>query len=440
LTPLPLARWKPAQWAVGQIAVQIFRDTPSFLLLFYMTQVLAVPPAMAGAAIFIPKLFWAVLCDYSVGLLADRLRNRTGRRIFLAAGALLGPVAFVALFYPIEGASPAAHALHVALMLAIYMAVFALFSVPHLAIGTEMGKTEAERARVMGWRQAFSGVGLILSTSLAPVLVQQGGGGVAGYQLMAWVLAGAVAVSLVLAWAGSKEVPTDSGSSALPRSSREDWRAIWANKPFVVLYGAFLLQLTGAGIAYAVFAYLFTFYLAFPNPLAVLGIVGLIVSLVVVAAQPLWVWVAGRIGRKRLFLLATAGYALALGSFLLIPKGQIIPAYGAAILLGLMNSGCYLAAFSMLSDVIEHDRLQTGVARGGLYSALFIVNDKVAFALGGTLLAGLVLSAFGFVAGAAATQSDTALTGIAVAYAGVPALFNLAAFILMARGYKLEKL
>lgn len=432
----PLAPWKPAAWGVGQIAVQIFRDTPSFLLLFYMTQVLAVPPALAGAAIFVPKLFWAVLCDYGVGIAADRLRGQFGRRNFLLAGALLGPVAFIALFQPTGASTPAEHAIHVALLLAAYMAVFALFSVPHLAIGAQMGGTAPERAKVMGWRQAFSGVGLILSTSVAPMLVQSQGGGVAGYQLMALVLAGAVALCLVIAWFGSKEEAA--GASAVPRSSREDWQAIRANKPFLVLYGAFLLQLTGAGLAYAVFAYLFTFYLAFANPLAVLGLVGLIISVAVVIAQPLWLWVAARIGRKRLFLVATAGYALSLAVFLLIPKGQIIPAYGAAVLLGLMNSGCYLAAFSMLADVIAHDRQQTGVERGGLYSALFIVNDKIAFALGGTLLAGLVLSAFGFAPGAGAAQSDTALMGIAIAYAGVPALFNLAAFVLMARGYHLE--
>jgi len=38
-------------YGTGQIADQIFRDIPSLLLLFFMTNVLGISPAIAGTAI-----------------------------------------------------------------------------------------------------------------------------------------------------------------------------------------------------------------------------------------------------------------------------------------------------------------------------------------------------------------------------------------------------
>jgi Na+/melibiose symporter-like transporter len=100
------------------------------------------------------------------------------------------------------------------------------------------------------------------------------------------------------------------------------------------------------------------------------------------------------------------------------------------------NSACYQSAFAMLADTIEEDRKRTGEAKGGLYSALWVINDKIGFAIGGTLIAGLVLQAFGFQQGQGATQTPEALTGIVVAYAVLPAVLNLSAIALMWIGYK----
>ena len=56
-----LAVGTKAGFAVGQIAGQLFRDVPSLLLLFYLTTVMGIAPAVAGAAIFVPKVFFGAL-------------------------------------------------------------------------------------------------------------------------------------------------------------------------------------------------------------------------------------------------------------------------------------------------------------------------------------------------------------------------------------------
>ena len=53
-------------FGLGMIGDRIFRDAPALLLLVFMTNYLAIPPALAGVAIFIPKT-------------ADHVRRSHGR-------------------------------------------------------------------------------------------------------------------------------------------------------------------------------------------------------------------------------------------------------------------------------------------------------------------------------------------------------------------------
>lgn len=420
-------------WATGQIAVQLYRDAPSLLLLFYMTQVLAVPPALAGAAIFIPKLVWAAVCDYAVGAASDRWRGRVERRTFLLAGALLAPAAMILLFQPPPSDVASGRALYVALVLTVYMAGFSIFSVPHLAIGTEMGANSSDRAAVMGWRIVFANIGLLIGASFAPVLVQRLGGGQFGYSVMGVALAAIVSLALLVSWAGSREPP------AAPVAHEAGlWRGLFTDRGALALFAATLLQLTGQGLAFAAFAYLFTYNLAFAEPLAMVGLVVLVSSGVAIVTQPLWVRAVRRFGAKSVFLAATIGYAASLVVFALLPPANTALAIAAAVLLGAASPGCFLALFAMLGDVVARDAGRGGRSRAGLYSATFIVIDKVGFALGGTLLAGLILAAFGFEAGGGA-QGEQALTGIAIVIGGVPLLLNIAAFLILAFGYHDEE-
>ncbi len=412
---LPI-RIKAPLWASGQIAAQIFRDLPSLLLLFYMTQLLGIPPAMAGAAIFIPKLFWAVLCDAAVGMISDRLRQRFARRHFLLIGAVLAPVAMVLLFSGSDADTVEAKALHISVMLALYMAVFALFSVPHLAIGTEIGRTPAQSAVVMGWRVAFSAVGLLVGNSLAPMLIGAWGGTLAAYRDVALLMAGVCSAALVVSWFGAGETigarrERGAGGSALG--------AVIGNRALLTLFLILMLQLIGSGMAYASLAYVFSYNLAFAEPLQTLGIFVLITGVCAIAIQPLWVRVARVLGKRMGLVIASGGYALSLFAPMLLSPGDTMGAYMIGAAMGLFNSGCYLNIYALLSDLVEEQVSATGESRAGLYSGLFSAGDKIGFAVGGTLLTGLVLGHYGFVSGAEA-QSAGALSGIWIAYAVVP--------------------
>ena len=73
-------------WGIGALGVAILMNAVSVLVLFYMVSVLKIEPALAGALIFVTKLF-DVLTDPVVGGWSDRLKSKASRRrpfLFLA--------------------------------------------------------------------------------------------------------------------------------------------------------------------------------------------------------------------------------------------------------------------------------------------------------------------------------------------------------------------
>ncbi|MCG8442438.1 MAG: MFS transporter, partial [Caulobacterales bacterium] len=61
-------------WGTGALGVALLMNGVSFLILFYMVSVLGVEPALAGAIIFITKIF-DVISDPVVGGWSDRVRT-----------------------------------------------------------------------------------------------------------------------------------------------------------------------------------------------------------------------------------------------------------------------------------------------------------------------------------------------------------------------------
>ena len=416
----------PAQvaYGFGQIAGQVFRDVPSLLLLFFMTSVLGVSPALAGTAIFVPKLVGGIVFDVSAGVLSDRLQARFARRHWLLIGALAAPAAMIALFHVPRG-SEGEMAAYVATAFALYMAVFACLSVPYLAIAGDLQLSPHQRTVLMAWRLAFTAIGVLIAGAIAPAYAAASGGGQPGYEAMAQMLAALCTVSLLIGWWGAGAAAKRVGMRPAAQEALTLSAALTAlaDRRFSVLALVNLLQLVAAGMAYAGLMYFISYNLGIADALNRVGPVVLIASVGIVIAQPMWVKVAARIGKRRAYVVAALIHAVAHLGWAASSWGGLPLLYGFALLLGIGNSGWAMLGFSMVGDI-------AGEGKAGLYSSVFIALDKIAFALGGALITGLILSAFGFDAAAAAQggpQPASALTGILIVFALAPAACNIIA-------------
>jgi glycoside/pentoside/hexuronide:cation symporter, GPH family len=404
-------------YGAGQIAGQVFRDVPSLLLLFFMTSVLGIDAALAGTAIFLPKLIGGVFFDLGVGLVSDKVTIRFDRRHWLLIGVISAPAAMIALF-SVPAGDEASKVAYVATIFSLYMAIYATFSVPYLAIAGDLVLSPHQRTVLMAGRLVFSAVGILIAGAVAPRLVQEAGGGEAGYRTMAMLLGGLCAVCLVVAWFGSGVAAKAVGNSVQEQDALT-WsgtRIALSDRRFSVLAGVTLLQLSAGGMSYAAMLYFMSYNMALPDALAKIGVVVLLACVGIVIAQPIYV-------------ASALVHAFAHIGFGLSTYGGLPMLYAFALVLGIGNSGWSMIGASLLTDL-------AGEGKAGLYSAVWVALDKIGFALGGALIIGLILSAFGFDSGAAQAglpQSDQAMFGILLAFAVVPAACNIIAAFIFAK-------
>jgi GPH family glycoside/pentoside/hexuronide:cation symporter len=424
----------PLGYGVGQVAGQVFRDVPSLLLLFFMTTVLGIAPAIAGTAIFVPKLIWGVGSDMLVGVLSDRWQQRLQRRYWLLAGAVGAPAAMLLLFH-VPAGSTTLRVGYVAVVFSLYMMVFACFSVPYLAIAGELTASPRQRNIIMAWRLVFTAVGVLVSGAVAPAIIQSGGGGQPAYETMALVLAIVCPLALLAAFFGAGHAGRQSGyvasTAARVRLSPRAAIAVLAAPRFSVLLGANLLQLMGAGMGYASMLYFLSYNMGRSDAFALIGGLVLTSCAGIVVSQPLWVALSARLGKRPSYIVASLIFALSYFVWGFAAHWGLVAAYGLAFTSAVGNAGWAMLGFSMVSDIASADD-----RHAGLYSAAWIATDKIAFALGGTLLVGLTLSAFGFDSARAVAglpQAPGALIGVMVTFAFAPAALNLLGAAILAR-------
>jgi GPH family glycoside/pentoside/hexuronide:cation symporter len=426
LISTPLGWGAQAAYGVGQIAGQVFRDVPSLLLLFFMTNALGIGPALAGAAIFIPKLVFGVVCDVGVGVLSDRLNRRIPRRWWLLVGAVGAPFALILLFH-VPVASEVGKAAYVACAFSLYMAVFAVLSVPYLAIAGELSTEPRQRTVIMAWRLVFTAVGVLIAGSFSPIFIQTQGGGQQAYEALSFILAAICPVALIVGFFAARQADRRKVESVAPPLSRgfpiREALAALAAPRFSVLVGSNLLMLISSGMAYASMIYFITYNLGRNDAFKQIGIITLIACATIVLAQPIWVKLASLLGKQRTYVLSAVLYGLLSVAWGVFGRLGLGVDYALAALLGLSNSGWSLMGFSMVSDLSDD-------GRGGLYSSIWVATDKIGFALGGTLIVGLLLSAFGFdslKALAGAPQAPSAVTGVLLCFSIGPAMLSLIA-------------
>ena len=302
----PLSLRTQAGFGSGQIAGQIFRDTPSLLLLFFLTTVIGIPPALAGAAIFFPKVFWGILSDLGVGLMSDRIAHHFPRRRWLLLGAFIAPLAMLAIFHIPDG-STSLRIVYIFASFCFYMLTFAIFSVPYLAQFSQITRDPAERTSLLAWRHTFTGVGLLIGSSAAPALIGMLGGGRYAYQTASFGLAAICAASLLSAYAATPKV-----AASAPLGTAFSLAVIgrvFRYRPFRLLATVEFIQTTGAGMSYASIAYFLTYNMERRDALVQLGGISLLMATIVIFGSPIWVFAAKRFGKKTTYTMAASLHA-----------------------------------------------------------------------------------------------------------------------------------
>ena len=418
-------------YASGSLATGTFGTVPGLLLLYFLTDTLGVAAGIASVAVLLPKL-WDVVWNPLVGGWSDRTHTRWGaRRPWMLAGALILPVAFVAMFAAPQALSASGAATWTGVSFLIAAAAYALFQVPYVSMPAEMTDDYAERTTIVSYRIVALTIGILAAGAVAPLIVTSAGSGRAGYLVMAVAIAAFMCASMLASVVGTRRAPRTSrpsGAGSILTALRVARRNPW----FLRLWITFVVQALATAATLAAIPYFATYILGDEGATTIL-FAGLVAPAILV--MPLWTRYGHRVGKKRAYVVASVLYALA---SLLLVTGKVLPTIGVLLLVvmaGVGYSGMQLFPLAMLPDTVEADEARAGVRRSGLLTGLWTAGETGAFAVGPALV-GTVLAFAGFLStesGQTLTQPSSAIVGILISFSVLPAIAMVLSLLALRR-------
>jgi GPH family glycoside/pentoside/hexuronide:cation symporter len=171
------------------------------------------------------------------------------------------------------------------------------------------------------------------------------------------------------------------------------------------------------------------------NPEQILGFFLLLYFVSSFLFLPLWVWLAGRLGKLNAWLVSFGiGISAGIGLFF-AGQGDVLLVALLHVWAGVAFGAGGLLVPSMQADVVDYDELHTGKRREAQFAAFWAIVPKFV-AIPGAALPIAALAAIGYVPNA--VQTPEVQLGIRVIYALVPAVFGIASYFL-ARLYPISE-
>jgi glycoside/pentoside/hexuronide:cation symporter, GPH family len=418
-------------FGIGSLGIAILLNTVTTFFPALMTTVLGQSAGLAGLLLTISKLYDAV-ADIVIGMASDRTRSRWGRRRpYLLVGAIISGLSFLLIFIPPE-LDDAALVWWMGAALVIYSTGYSLFSVPYVAMAGEMTDGYHERTRLFSFRAFFITFGQIISSAGTAALISWAGGGSLGYAVMGGVSGAILTATMLACFVGTRTARFVDVQPASPLTKGEAARALLTNRPFLLLMAIKIAQ-------FVAIAVINTTKLLFLLNVAQVGYAGLIhltlvQNVVSALSVPLWVRIARVMGKRNAYIAATACLTIVYGSWFFTGLGLTLPEiWWRGALNGVAAAGTTLLSIAMLPDVMEYDRLRTGLRREGIFSGIYTIVEKLGFALGAAVT-GAVLSFSGYLpttGGQLIQQPASAIAGLYAGASWIPAMLMLLSTILM---------
>jgi GPH family glycoside/pentoside/hexuronide:cation symporter len=403
-----------------------------FWCLHYLTDIAGLSAALAGFALMIGKV-WDAVTDPAMGFISDRTRTPLGRRRpYLAAGAIPMGLAFWFFFTAPDTSNQTALVVWAALALILFNTLATVLNIPYSSLTPELTSDYHEQSSLNGYRFGFAVFGTIIGAAAVQPLAGLFPSPRQGYSMTGLILGGLVALTSLLTFFGTREKKRPS-SALPPENIIKTYRAVFSNRPFVILVGTYALHLTALTLLQGIIIY-YTKYIYGDETVATPAMALLLV--VAMVFIPVSVLVSKRIGKRGAYQICFI--ILAAATVVIFFLGHVLGIRFFFALMVFAGAGVgfnYVAPFAMVPDTITYDELRTGRRKEGAYYGIWTFFSKTGSSLA-VLLSGLILQAGGYIADA--VQPETALFAIRLIIGPVPAVIFTAAALLL-RFYPLDE-
>ena len=388
-------------WYMSEIRMTNIRmmgfSLPSLGLNMLVTAVFVfLPPLYAetlGLGAIVGGIFFAAkLVDIAAaplwGLFMDSYETRWGRRRpWLALSAPILMLAIFMVYNPPENAD----GLYLFIWLATLYVGWSAWTISHTSWALELSRDYDRRSRITGLLQAMTMVGGILI------------GG--GWAIMQWISTPTLEqTASTIGWFMIITLPLTATICILSVPERTT-----PNRPHlgfkkgasIVFTNMPLLRLLVANFMISFSTYfvqaLFFFFVAFTlNLQAYTGFILIFLLVGGLIGLPVWVRLSERWTKHSCMQIAVATGAITSLLLLVLPTNAVILTTATFLLLGLNSSANEFLPRAMMADVCDHDHIQSGSERMGLYYSLLQASSKLASGIG-IFLVMSVLGVFDFV-------------------------------------------
>lgn len=463
-----LKRWQIASYAAPSIPNSALGlPIAVYLPAFYAEQA-GLSVAMVGW-IFMLARFWDVFTDPVLGIVSDRYSTRWGRRrhwIVLSVPIML--LSAWQIFMPPQDVGIA----HLLIWMFVLYIGYTLLTISHISWGAELTPDYHERSRVQGWREFALVLGMTTVLAL-PALIEIAATPAATPPESAAAVTeqalSAPAPAVAPAAANAGEMASGEGATChveeeavgrdkiaamgwfiiilLPitvfiavffvgerkvgNHPQIQWKELWGVLQRNKAVRRLIIVDTIAGFGPSVSGVLYIWYISYYVGMG--DWASRILLLYFVAAFmgiPLWIQLSYRIGKHKALATAFLFASVILITYLFAGNAPFWLVLVLNFLFGLAYGAGPFLLRSMMADVRDYDRLETGQERTGLYFSLLTMTSKVGAALGmGISL--VLLGVLGFDPNLGGCNTPLAINSVALLFVFFPmAVYLLGAMLI----------
>lgn len=378
-----------------------------------------------GVIFFLVK-FLDIFFDPIAGLAMDRTRTRVGRyRFWLLLSAPILMLGTWMLFMAREGVGGG----YLATWLIVMYAGFSLLVLSQVSWGAVLATNYNERSRVYAWAHVTGVLGALAVLILPSFLTQSEKDVV---PVMGLLIIFAIPITTLIVAFGVAE-PVAPRRAEGDRMSLLELPRLALRPAMWRLLAADLLFTLGPAITSPL--YLFFTRQARGYSLAEANLLLLIFTVAGIFTAPLWATASFRFGKHRTLMAAAAAYSVAQAVIVMIPGESFMVMAPCMFIAGGILAALSFLIRSMIADVGDEVRHDTGKDRTSLLYAMITSTAKIGTA-SAVVVAYPILQAMGFDPSPTAVNTPEALTGLVLVYIVAPVILVMAGALVIT-GYDL---